>query len=110
MSWLSSIKNRFNIGARKEVPGSIWIKCDNCGAILYREKLAENLWVCDGCEFHFRITPDDYTKLLLDEGTFVEINSGMRSIDFLRFRDTVSELVVSPQRDAGEAAPGDLRR
>lgn len=88
MSWLSSMKNRFNIGARKEVPGSIWVKCDNCGAMLYREKLTENLWVCDTCDFHFRITPDDYIKLLLDEGTFVEINSGIRSIDFLRFRDT----------------------
>lgn len=88
MSWLSSMKNRFTIGARNEVPGSIWVKCDNCGAMLYREKLTENLWVCDTCEFHFRITPGDYIKLLLDEGTFVEINPGIRSIDFLRFRDT----------------------
>jgi len=103
MSWLESMKKRFNIGVRKDVPGSIWVKCDECGAILFREKLAENLWVCDSCDFHFRITPDDYIGLLLDEGTFVETNAGMRSVDFLRFRDTkkYSERIKSAQSGTG---------
>jgi len=103
MSWLESMKKRFNIGVRKDVPGSIWVKCDECGAILFRDKLAENLWVCDSCDFHFRITPDDYIGLLLDEGTFVEMNAGMRSVDFLRFRDTkkYSERIKSAQSGTG---------
>ena len=103
MSWLESMKNRFNIGVRKDVPGSIWVKCDDCGAILFRDKLAENLWVCDACDFHFRITPDDYIPLLLDKGTFAEINSGMRSIDFIRFRDTkkYSDRIKTAQNDTG---------
>jgi len=88
MSWLESMKKSFNIGILKEVPGSIWIKCDDCGAILFRDKLSENLWVCDTCNYHFRITPQDYIKLLIDEDTFIETNPSIRSVDFLYFRDT----------------------
>jgi len=87
MSWLETMKNRF-IGARKDVPGSIWVKCDSCGAILFREKLADNLWVCDTCNYHLGITPNDYVNLLVDQKTFVELNPKLRSVDFLRFRDS----------------------
>ncbi|MBT4483296.1 MAG: acetyl-CoA carboxylase carboxyltransferase subunit beta [Candidatus Latescibacteria bacterium] len=87
MSWLENMKKRFHIGVRKEVPGSIWIKCEDCGTILFNDKLKENLWVCNSCDFHFRIIPDDYIRLLLDEGTFSDINANIHSIDFLKFRD-----------------------
>lgn len=87
MSWLDKMKIKFT-GSRKEVPGSIWVKCEDCGAILLREKLEENLWICDKCEFHFRITPNDYIDLLLDENSFSETNRSLRNVDFLRFRDT----------------------
>ncbi|MCD6307652.1 MAG: acetyl-CoA carboxylase carboxyltransferase subunit beta [Candidatus Latescibacteria bacterium] len=103
MSWLENMRNRFNIGVRKDVPGSIWVKCDDCGAILFRDKLAENLWVCDTCDFHFRIPPEDYIRLLLDEGTFSETDRNLRSVDFLRFRDTkkYSERLKTAQHDTG---------
>jgi len=88
MSWFDAMRRTFHIGgASKEAPGSIWIKCDNCGSMLLREKVIENLWVCDKCEYHFRIIPDDYISLLIDEGTFSEIDKNMRDVDFLGFVD-----------------------
>lgn len=104
MSWLENMISRFNIGVRKDVPGSIWVKCDDCGAILFREKLDENNWVCDTCNFHFSITPDEYIDLLLDKKSFAEINAGMRSLDFLRFRDTkkYAERIKAAQTATGE--------
>jgi acetyl-CoA carboxylase carboxyl transferase subunit beta len=88
MSWLETMKKRFHISDRGEVPGGIWIKCEECGAILLREKLIENLWVCDKCQYHFRITPDDYVNLLFDKGTFTETSASVHDVDFLRFIDT----------------------
>jgi len=87
MSWLEIMKKTFSTSG-KEIPGSLWVKCDNCGAMLFRDKLTENLWVCDNCDFHFRIPPDEYISLLLDKNTFTETNSFLRNVDFLRFRDT----------------------
>lgn len=104
MSWLENMKNRFNIGVRKDVPGSIWVKCEDCGAILFREKLTDNHWVCDTCNFHFSIPPDEYIDLLLDKKSFAEINGGMKSIDFLHFRDTkkYAERIKTAQTATGE--------
>ncbi|MFC1508457.1 acetyl-CoA carboxylase, carboxyltransferase subunit beta [Candidatus Omnitrophota bacterium] len=87
MSWLGTMKKRFSIGDRSEVPGGIWIKCDDCGAILLREKLVENLWVCDKCNYHFRITPDDYINILFDNNSFTETFPSLHDVDFLRFVD-----------------------
>ena len=84
MSWLDNI---FSKKAPKEVPG-LWEKCNSCGAILLKEKVVENIWTCDKCDYHFRITPDDYVTLLFDKGTFKEINESLRDVDFLRFVDT----------------------
>jgi acetyl-CoA carboxylase carboxyl transferase subunit beta len=89
MTWLETMRKRFHIGDhRSEVPGSIWIKCDDCGSILFRDKFLENLFVCDNCDFHARIGPDDYITLLLDKDTFTEINRNLHSVDFLKFRDS----------------------
>jgi len=88
MSWFGIMKETLHIGPRKDVPGGIWEKCDSCGAILLKEKVTENLWVCDKCEYHLKITPDDYLALLIDDGSFSEINKTMRDVDFLRFVDT----------------------
>lgn len=88
MSWLEQMKKRFHIGDLEEVPGGIWVKCDDCGAILLRERLTENLWVCDKCNYHFRITPGDYIQILFDENSFSELNPSVHDVDFLRFVDT----------------------
>ena len=94
MSWLESMKKRFQMGPRNEVPGGIWVKCIDCGDILLRERLIENLWVCDRCDFHFRITPDDYINLLFDKNTFKDINSSVYDVDFLCFINDICEFVI----------------
>jgi acetyl-CoA carboxylase carboxyl transferase subunit beta len=88
MSWFEQMKKTLHIGHHKEVPGTIWLKCDNCGAVLLKEKVINNLWVCSACNYHIRITPTDYISLLLDKGTFAEINANMKDVDFLHFVDT----------------------
>ena len=49
MSWFDKMKKTFHLGSRKEVPGALWLKCDSCGAVLLKEKVTDNLWVCDKC-------------------------------------------------------------
>lgn len=88
MSWLESMKNHLHLGDPKNVPGGLWVKCDDCGAILLQEKFEDNLWVCDKCDYHSRITPEQYIGILFDHGSFTEINQNVHDVDFLRFVDT----------------------
>lgn len=74
----------------REIPDGLWAKCDSCGEILYKRELAKNLWVCPKCSNHFSIGSKEYLSILLDEGSFEEFDSNVKSIDTLSFYDTKS--------------------
>ncbi len=70
-----------------DLPPGIWLKCDSCGEILYRNELEKNLWICNKCNFHFRINCKKYIELLLDEGKLEEFNNHIEPLDPLEFPD-----------------------
>ena len=84
MAWFRKEKKKIS-GQKRELPADVWTKCDDCGEILFKEKLQENLQVCPECGYHFRITPDRYAEILLDDGLEEEFDSGLKSVDPLDF-------------------------
>ena len=46
------------------------------------------MWTCVKCSHHFRIGSGEYIDILLDKGTFKEMDKRMRSADPLGFEDT----------------------
>ncbi len=72
------------------VPEGLWTKCQSCGEVIYSKEIEKNLNVCPKCNHHFRIPAKKRISLLLDEGTFVEHDADMRSVDFLNFKDSRS--------------------
>jgi acetyl-CoA carboxylase carboxyl transferase subunit beta len=66
----------------------MWTKCESCGEIVHKKVLAQNLWVCAKCNFHFRIGSKEYFSIVLDEGSFKEMDRKMTSKDPLNFVDT----------------------
>jgi acetyl-CoA carboxylase carboxyl transferase subunit beta len=70
---------------KKEMPSGLWIKCEDCGEIIYNKQLEENFKVCPKCNYHFTLAAQDRIKLLLDEGTFAEYDANMVSQDPLGF-------------------------
>lgn len=87
MAWFRKDKKPLKAEDRRDLPGDVFEKCNGCGEILYREKLAQNLEVCPTCGHHFRINAEQYVALLIDEGSFEEIDAGLRSGDPLSFMD-----------------------
>lgn len=76
-------------GAKKgQVPEGVWSKCKNCDEIIYTREIERNLNVCPKCDYHFRISAQERIQLILDEGSFVEMDASMESIDFLEFKDS----------------------
>ncbi|SDZ92136.1 acetyl-CoA carboxylase carboxyltransferase subunit alpha [Desulfuromusa kysingii] len=71
-----------------QVPEGVWTKCKNCQEIIYAKEVQRNLNVCPKCDYHFRIGARERIALVIDEGTFVEMDAKMRSVDFLDFKDT----------------------
>ena len=74
--------------SRKDVPDGMWTKCEGCGEIIHRKQLEQQSYVCVKCNYHFRIGSREYIPIILDEGTFRELDRKMRSVDPLQFQDT----------------------
>lgn len=89
MAWFRRSKQNISPeGAKKDMPDGQWAKCDSCGEIIHRKQLEQNYYTCLKCGFHFRIGSKEYFSILLDEKTFKEMDTKMRSVDPLHFVDT----------------------
>ncbi len=73
------------VSKKREIPSGLWIKCEDCGEIIYNKQLEENFKVCPKCNYHFVLGAQERIKLLLDEGSFVEYDNNMISGDPLGF-------------------------
>ncbi|MCG8606967.1 acetyl-CoA carboxylase, carboxyltransferase subunit beta, partial [bacterium] len=67
---------------------NLWVKCDGCEEVLYKKELEKNFFVCNKCQFHFRISSADYIEILLDDSKFEEFNVDIAPVDFLKFKAT----------------------
>ena len=67
------------------VPDGTWIKCSNCGKILYKKSLEENHNVCTNCNYHFRINSYERINQICDKDSFNEFNKYMKSKDQFDF-------------------------
>ncbi len=65
----------------------MWLKCNNCGEIVYRKEVEKNLKVCPKCNYHFRLSAKEWINILIDDSTFHELWATMESTDPLDFRD-----------------------
>ncbi len=88
MDWFKRKKETLQAVDRKEMPDGLWVKCDECGEIIYKKELDKKLYVCPKCDYHFRIGSSEYIKILIDKGSFKEFNQNISSTDPLKFKDS----------------------
>ncbi len=91
MSWFSKLvpsKIRTVGGNKRTVPEGLWVRCDGCGAVLYRSELERNQDVCPKCSHHMRIGARQRLKMFLDEKSSREIGAELEPVDVLKFRDS----------------------
>ena len=104
MVWFRKDKKPLKSDDRRDLPPDVFDKCEGCGEILYAEKLAQSFQVCPSCGYHFRLPAERYVEILLDEGSFEEIDEGLHSEDPLRFQD------LKPYKARLTAAEGKIGR
>ncbi|MBI2204625.1 MAG: acetyl-CoA carboxylase carboxyltransferase subunit beta [Candidatus Rokubacteria bacterium] len=75
--------------ARKiQIAEGLWIKCDSCKEIIYRQEVERAGRVCPKCRYPFRISARERLALLVDAATFEEREAGLATVDPLKFKDT----------------------
>src|SRR5436309_2632501 len=82
----------------------MWIKCDACNQIVYKQEVERNFEVCPKCAEHFPLPGRKRLDLVLDPGTFVEYDRGIESTDPLQFSDSkrYKDRLKASAKTAGE--------
>jgi acetyl-CoA carboxylase carboxyl transferase subunit beta len=89
MNWITNyVRPKIRaLVAPKDVPENLWVKCPNCGSMLFRKDLEASLNVCPHCGHHLRIGPKQRLALLFDGGKYQTIVLPKVVDDPLKFRD-----------------------
>lgn len=77
---------------KREIPEGLMNKCSKCGTIQYSKELEKNLKVCPSCGHHMRLNAMERVAMTLDEGSFVEHDADVVSIDPLEFPGYANKL------------------
>jgi acetyl-CoA carboxylase carboxyl transferase subunit beta len=90
LSWFKRLKDGITTSTRekKEVPDGVWVKCPNCKKAYRSKEHVENLKICPFCEYHDRITSDEYFDIIYDEGQVERHFTDLKSKDFLNWIDS----------------------
>ncbi len=90
MNWLTNkvLPKIRNLATSKDTPDNLWVKCPECGQMLFHNELAANQNVCSHCEHHMRVGPVDRFKALFDNEKYDVIELPDVQVDPLKFRDS----------------------
>lgn len=88
LDWFANREKETVSAEKLNIPGDLWVKCSACDTVLFIKDLEANKRVCSSCNHHFRISPEERVKQTFDKGSFVELESEMTAVDFLKFEDT----------------------
>ena len=84
---MSDEKISADIAMKPDIPDDLWFKCTACGTVIYTEDFEKNLYTCEKCGYHKRIGAFDRIFMTADDGSFLELDSGMKSKNPLNFPD-----------------------
>ncbi|MEZ4910296.1 MAG: acetyl-CoA carboxylase, carboxyltransferase subunit beta [Saprospiraceae bacterium] len=88
MSWFKRLKEGIQTATKnkKETPDGVWHKCPKCNEMTTVAELQENAFICPKCDFHTRISSQNYFDLIFD-GKYTRMFDEIHSVDMLEFKD-----------------------
>ncbi len=86
------------------VPDDMYIKCKKCGAFVYKGDLIEKKSVCDHCGHHFRVSPYDRIDWVVDQESFQEMFSSVRTANPLDFQGYEGKVAGQSKRTTSTEA------
>jgi acetyl-CoA carboxylase carboxyl transferase subunit beta len=106
MAWYKRTKKTIEESPieKRSIPAGVFTKCPGCSSALLTADLHKNLNVCPSCDHHFAMATRDRIASIMDEGSVVEFDHGVESIDPLGFRDSkrYSDRIKSSRKSSGE--------
>ena len=89
MNWLTDfVRPKIKKTAPIEIADNLWVKCPDCGQMLFSKELKKSMYVCTRCGHHLRLYVDKRLKMLFDNGEYTPIAVPSLKEDPLKFKDS----------------------
>ena len=75
------------IREKRGVPGGLWLRCEDCGEMIFRKEAERLMNVCPECGYHMYLSAMGRIQGVLDEGTFEPWDENLTPTDPLQFED-----------------------
>src|SRR3954469_17774747 len=72
---------------REGIPEGLWLRCPECGDMLFRKVVEEALHLCPGCQHHFRISAPPRIEQPVAPGSFEEMFDDIEPTVPIQFKD-----------------------
>jgi acetyl-CoA carboxylase carboxyl transferase subunit beta len=83
---------------KRDMPEGLWTKCPSCNESLFEDALSKNLRVCTSCGYHFTISSGERIASMVDEGSFVEMDKVLDSVNALGFKGYLDKVKAYQQK------------
>ncbi|HEX8522155.1 MAG TPA: acetyl-CoA carboxylase, carboxyltransferase subunit beta [Tepidisphaeraceae bacterium] len=85
------------------IPEGLWMRCPDCGEMLFKKVVEDAGHVCPNCDYHFRISAKTRINQLVDPGSFEEMFTDIEPADPLKFTDkkAYKDRLASEQKKTG---------
>jgi len=80
------------------IPNGLWVKCESCGETIYNKDFCQNNRVCLSCGHHYRMNARERIEMVMDTGTFREMDANLTSSNPLDFSGYDEKLKSSQEK------------
>ena len=88
MAWFKRESAGLETGGERKVKSEgLWVKCDQCRAVIWKKDLDAQYNVCAKCDWHFKIDTKTRLGYLFDNGVYTEEDGNLETTDPLGFTD-----------------------
>lgn len=109
MSWFKRDKENIttDVEERGKIPAGLWLKCNQCGEIVYRKEIENLGMVCPKCNYHFPIAPVKRIEQLFGDSQIKYLFREVKPADPLKFvankkySDQLKKIEAKGQVDEG---------
>ena len=71
--------------SRVQIPSGFMLKCPRCQKVIFQDDFEGTEKVCPHCGYHARLTCEERLELIVDAGSFNEMDGEMESLDPISF-------------------------
>ncbi len=88
----TTIDEKISKGRKPEVPEGLMRRCNKCGKTIFTDEVKKNQYICPKCNGYFRVYARTRIEMILEDGTFEEWDTNLRTKNPLQYSGYESKL------------------